>query len=91
MRKFCCILFILVLCASCTIETQTKANVNGNFFTVVKEEIIDINGNKRKYMLKHKEIRPLAPNEISKSYNYSYVYTKDDLFNVGDTLKLVKY
>lgn len=91
MRKFYCSLFILVLCASCTIEERTNANVNGNFFTVEKEEIVDINGNKRKYLLKHKEIRPLAPNETSTNYNYSYIYTKDDLFNVGDTLKLVKY
>lgn len=86
MRKFYSVLFILVLCTSCT-----KTNVIGNSFTVVKEEIIDINGNKRKYTLKHKKIRPLVSNEITKSYYYLYIYTKDDLFNVGDTLKLVEY
>ena len=88
--KFIFILFIVALCTSCTIKYETKPTVSGNFFKVIEEEIIyNSEDHTRKYTLAHKEI--VGYNKQSVNYVHLSIYTKEDLFNVGDTLKLVNF
>ena len=87
--KFILILFIVTLCTSCTIKNETETIVSGNFFKVIEEEIVYHGNCTRKYTLAHKEMT----RGLNTSYGYvSFpIYTKEDLFNVGDTLKLVNF
>lgn len=87
--KFILILFIVALCTSCTIKNETKTTISGNFFIVIEEEIIYNSTHTRKYILAHKEI--VGYNKQSFNYVCLPIYTKEDLFNVGDTLKLVNF
>ena len=70
-------------------KNETETIVSGNFFKVIEEEIVYHGNCTRKYTLAHKEMT----RGLNTSYGYvSFpIYTKEDLFNVGDTLKLVNF